>query len=128
MRDGKPDVPNLRDPEPQLAPHLKAFEEPETPDVRPRERYWTEDRVMRVGLMLLFAAFAVGLVVSLSRWDVIERVPFLPWLVGAGIVAGPAWKAYSELAEEQKARRTREERDRNGFGVNVNAPRDRHAG
>jgi hypothetical protein len=94
----------------------------------PRERYWTEDRIMRVGLMLLFAAFAVGLVVSLSRWDVIDKVPFLPWLVGAGIVAGPAWKAYSELAEEQKGRRTREETARTGFGVNVTAPRDRHAG
>lgn len=94
----------------------------------PSGRYWTEDRILRMAMAILFGVMAVGLVVSLYSWDVISHVPFLPWLVGAVLLAGPAWRAYTELAEESKGRRIREEQKRTAFGVQIKAPEDRHQG
>jgi hypothetical protein len=136
MTSPRPEVPNLS----KVAPPPEATAElpvppggaPEAPKVQAepqaRERYWTEDRIVRLTLMVLFAAFAIGLVITLARWDALAKVPFLPWLVGAAIVAGPAWKAYSDYAEEAKGRRTREETRKTGMGINVRNPRDRHQG
>jgi hypothetical protein len=97
----RPDIPDLSKgmPPPEATAELpvppvgapEAATEPES-----RERYWTEDRIIRLALMALFAVFAIGLVITLARWDVLAQAPFLPWLVGAAIIAGPAWKAYSD--------------------------------
>jgi hypothetical protein len=132
----RPDIPDLSKgmppPEPTAELPVPPVGAPSAsgpePEAQPRERYWTEDRVIRLALMALFAAFAIGLVITLARWDALAQVPFLPWLVGAAIVAGPAWKAYSDYAEEAKGRRTREETRKTAFGVNVRTPRDRHQG
>lgn len=101
---------------------------PEVLEEPPAERYWTEDRLIRIGLWLAFLFLAGGLVVTLSRWELLAAVPPVPWLVGLALVAGPAWKAYIDYAEEAKGRRTREEQAKTAYGVQVRAPRDRHAG
>jgi hypothetical protein len=136
MTSPRPDIPDLSKgmPPPEATAELpvppvgapEAAKAPTEPEAR--ERYWTEDRIIRLALMALFAVFAIGLVITLARWDALAQVPFLPWLVGAAIIAGPAWKAYSDYAEEAKGRRTREETRKTGYGVNVRTPRDRHQG
>ncbi len=137
MRADKPDVPNLAavpgpeapQPSKALVPVAQPEEGGDGGNVAPRERYWTEERIMRLGFMLLVAMAAVGLVVTLSRSPGIEYVPWLPWAIGLAVVAVPAWKAYSELLEEQKGRRIREEQAANAYGITIGKePTSRHAG
>lgn len=133
-----PEVPNLTKAAEQAAqeapPEVRqpAPDEPKPAAVAPAsatdERYWTEDRIIRIGLWVLFVVFAVGVVISLSRWDLMAKVPPLPWVVGLALVAGPAWKAYTDYAEEAKGRRMRTEQAKTAFGVRVVPPRDRNAG
>lgn len=129
---GMPEVPKLEDQQGAEPPVVKAeVAEVAAPIVIPAEpkgRYWSEDRILRLVLAITFMVFAVGLVVSLARWDVMSHVPFLPWLVGAALLAGPAWRAYEELAEEAKGRRIREEQRKTQYGVSITAPDDLHRG
>lgn len=128
-----PVVPNLAKtnaPAVPTAPLPQVVEAvPVVPAEPPAEKTWTPDRILSFILMSLFAVFAVGLVIALGRWEVLAPVPFLPWLVGAAIVAGPAWKAYIDMAEEAKGRRMRQEQAKTAYGVQVSrTPRDRNQG
>lgn len=117
----------LTEPSPTVMTQEAPIPKPPVPFAEdPKHRYWTEDRLIRMGMTGLFAIFAVGLVIALAAWPVIVNVPFLPWLVGTAILASPAWRAYMELAEESKARRTRDEQVKHGLGVVIVPPEDRH--
>lgn len=94
----------------------------------PSGRYWTEDRILRMVMAGAFLIVAGGLVISLAFWPVLSGVPWLPWAVGAAILSGPAWRAYTELAEESKARRIVADQRAHGMGIDINPPSDRSKG